>query len=121
MLAKINWDCSLGQIGVALRSSYHTSIGFSPYYVLFGQQMVTHGENYELWKKLDLLEEGSDVIDHSDKVTLIRKQVTENLEQVYQISKRNYNIRSRPNTFSEGEIVFRRNFAQSSKVLKVEN
>ena len=111
------WDTHLSQIGVALRSSYHSSLGFSPYFVLFGQQMVTHAKSYELFRKLDTLEEGLDTIDDKDKLHFIRQKVKQNLEKAYEVNKRLYDMRTRTNNFSEGEIVYRRNFSLSNKAL----
>lgn len=109
------WDQHLSQVGVALKSSYHTSLGYSPYYVLLGQQMITHAKSYNLMKNLDLLEEGQDIIEKSDKLCLIRKLVSHNLEKAYEVNKKTYNLKTRPVNFSEGEIVFRRNFSKSNK------
>ncbi|XP_059226675.1 uncharacterized protein K02A2.6-like, partial [Stomoxys calcitrans] len=51
-----DWDNHLGDMAVALRSMVHTSIGFSPFYVLFGNQMVTHAKSYDLLRNLGNLE-----------------------------------------------------------------
>lgn len=56
---QIDWDEYLNQICCALRSSIHSSIGTSPYYVAFGQHMITSGTVYSLLKKLNMLEDRS--------------------------------------------------------------
>ena len=66
------WDSHLSEIAVALRSSLHSSLGHSPYYVLLGQQMVTHGDTYALLRKLDLEEEGEHFLQKLDKMMLLR-------------------------------------------------
>ena len=110
------WDSHLSEIAVALRSSMHSSLGHSPYHVLFGQQMVTHGETYELLRKLDLEEEGENILDKADRMKLLRDSVKTNLEKAYEVNRKTYNLRSRLIDFRVGDFVLRRNFAQSSKI-----
>jgi len=43
-----DWDENLSRISCALRSSMHSSIGTSPYYMVYGQHMVTSGATYSL-------------------------------------------------------------------------
>jgi len=40
-----DWDANLSAINFALRSSFHTAVSFSPYFVVFGQQMMSNGKN----------------------------------------------------------------------------
>lgn len=51
------WDIFLGSVNCALRNSVHQPTGLSPYQIVFGQKMVTHGGDYSLLRKLKLLEE----------------------------------------------------------------
>lgn len=108
------WDVHLDSISIALRSLVHTSIGYSPYHVLFGYPMITHGGSYELLRRLDGLNEGEDIC-HSDKLQIIRQNVKENLESAYNSCQRIYNLRSRAIEYKEGDIAYRRNFVQSRK------
>ena len=110
------WDSYLGEIGVALRSSMHSTLGHSPYYVLFGQQMVSHGDTYQLLRQLDLEEEGEHIIDNPDRMMLLRDLVKKNLTKAYESNRKLYNLRSRTVEFRVGEQVLRRNFAQSNKI-----
>ena len=110
-----NWDKHLSQICVALRSTYHTSIGHSPYFVLYGQQMMTHAESYKLLKHLKSIEEGESVVENHDRLQIIRDKVKEYLRKAYQVNQKTYNLRSRPVTFSKGDIVYRKNFTLSNK------
>ena len=109
------WDLHLNQISVALRSSLHSSLGFSPYFVLFGQQMVTHGKNYDLLRKLNLESEGENMLEKADKFKLLRDMVKRNLEKAYLVNQKQYNLRSRPISYSVEEKVLRRNFSLSNK------
>jgi len=67
------WDTNIPQITAALRSTVHEAIKFSPYFVLFGQHMTTHGTNYQLLRKLDALGENeAEILEPADFLTLIR-------------------------------------------------
>ena len=112
------WDKYLGQICVALRSSYHSSIGYSPYFVLYGQQMVTHADSYSLLKQLKSIDEGECIVENCDRIRLIREKVKEQLRKSYQTNQRTYNLRCRPISFSKGDIVYRKNFSLSAKAEK---
>lgn len=108
------WDVHLPNICIALRSLFHTSLGYSPYYVLFGFPMVTHGDSYELLRRLNNLEEDEE-LKLPDKLMLIRDRVKTNLEIAYNNYSKGYNLRSRPIKYNEGEEIYRRNFIQSKK------
>lgn len=108
------WDSHLGYVSVALRSLVHTSIGYSPYHVLFGHPMITHGKSYELLRAIDSLEDGED-IQHSDKLQIIRENVKKNLESAYNSYQKSYNLRSKPIEYKVGDEVYRRNFVLSCK------
>lgn len=88
--------------------------GYSPYYVLFGYPMITHGGSYKLLEKLDRLEDGEEV-NHADKLLLIRDRVKQNLELAYNKYKKPYNLRSRDIQYDEGDEIYRRNFVLSKK------
>lgn len=108
-----DWDTNISSISCALRNSFHQSIGLTPYHAIYGFDMITHGTSYKLLKSLNCLEESAIFIDNDDKLSLLRKQITENLRKAYETNVRTYNLRTRPITFHENQIVFRRNFVQS--------
>lgn len=54
-----NWDEMLSQVACALRSSVHSAIGSEPYYVTFGQHMITNANSYVLIKQAKIIEHGS--------------------------------------------------------------
>ena len=45
------WYENIADIECALRSSIHSSTGVSPYFALFGHNMVTHASAYEVLRK----------------------------------------------------------------------
>lgn len=108
------WDSNISQISAALRCSIHSSIGYSPYYVLFGQQMLLHGGDYELLRRIGQLEEG-EIIERPDGMQEVRHTVQENLRKAYELNRNTYNLRSRQLYLKPGDLVFRRNFVLSSK------
>lgn len=109
-----NWDRNIGMISAALRCAIHGSIGFSPYYVLFGQQMLLHGGDYELCRRIGQIEEGEE-IDRSDGMQIVRQTVQKNLREAYESCRTRYNLRARPLDLKPGDVVFRRNFVLSNK------
>jgi hypothetical protein len=111
-----NWDMHLSEIAACLRNSFHCATKFSPYFSLFGQSMILHGSHYKLLKNLQDLEEGTVMLETSDKLKLLRSKVQENLNKAFQNNQKTYNLRTRNITFEPGETVFRRNFVQSSKI-----
>lgn len=108
------WDSHLDNICIALRSLVHSSLGYSPYHVLFGHPMITHGRSYEMLRNLSSLED-SEEINHFDKLQLIRDNVMKNLESAYNNYQKYYNLRSRPIEYREGDEIYRRNFVLSKK------
>lgn len=66
-----NWDENLNKISCALRSSKHSSIGTTPYYLTFGHHMVTSGSTYSLLRKLNMLDDRSLVFNRPDTLEIV--------------------------------------------------
>lgn len=109
-----SWDVYLSSINNALRNSIHQTIGKSPYFVVFGQQMLSHGSEYKTLKKLGLLIEGSTKLHRDDQFAVLRDAIKEKMKATYDKNVRTYNLRSRERKFDVGQKVIRRNFCQSS-------
>lgn len=110
-----DWDKYVSTIASTLRSDYHSSINSSPYYALFGQNMILSGGEYPILKKLKALADPEiKTIPSADRMHLIRTQVKENLNKAHMRAERIYNRRATNVRFVEGQEVFRRNFGQSS-------
>lgn len=108
------WDKYLSDIECSLRSSIHSSIGVTPYFALFGMNMVNHGSVYRLARKLKTLgDPENNIIPRSIKLDLVRDKIRENIHKAYQKNERTYNTRCRKVKFVPGQEVFRRNFQQS--------
>lgn len=110
---KRNWDEVLSNIACALRSSVHSSIGIEPYYMAFGQNMITNWGPYSLLRRLNVLEDRSVSFSREDSMEIIRKRALELMERQFQRNERKYNLRSKMTNFKEGQEVYRRNFKQS--------
>lgn len=106
-----NWDRYIPEIAEYLRSSYHQTIGFSPYYSLFGQQMITNANDYPLINKLESFED--ETMSANDKLKLIRDTIANNITKSFEASSKRYNLRSLGVTFNIGDEVYRRNFVKS--------
>ena len=108
------WDAYLSEIECALRSSVHTSTGMTPYFALFGTNMVTHASVYKLARKLQVLQDGDmNILANSGKLDIIRDKIRKNLHKTYERNAKTYNIRSREVKFKPGQEVFRRNYQLS--------
>lgn len=109
------WDEKLSHISCALRNSIHQSTKCSPYHALYGFDMITHASSYDLLRKLKLLNEPSVSLSNDDELQIIRQDIVKHIKQAYDRNQATYNLRARPQNFSVGQIVYRRNFAQSSQ------
>lgn len=108
------WDEKLSEISCALRNSFHQSINSSPYYALFGFNMITHATSYQLLRQLQILDEPTARINREDSLQQMRSNIREAIQQAYHRNTHQYNLRSRPQNFNVGQEIFRRNFAQSN-------
>lgn len=108
------WDEQLSAISCALRNSCHQAIKISPYHALFGFDMITHGSSYALLGKLQMVDEPSAKISRDDHLHLIRKDLRKYIKEAYERNQKQYNLRTKPQTFKINQEVFRRNFAQSN-------
>ncbi|KAH8307499.1 hypothetical protein KR044_008580 [Drosophila immigrans] len=82
-------------------------------YALFGFNMINHGSDYKLLKQLSLLEE-SPLLTPRDQLQLLREDIKNNSRAAYERNATQYNLRSKPVSFKEGQEVFKRNFYLSN-------
>lgn len=76
--------------------------------------MVNHGQDYKILRKLKLLAETDTEIGRQDNFTLLRDSIQAKIREAYNRNVKSYNLRSRRRDFEVGQVVIRRNFAQSS-------
>lgn len=110
------WDVYISSINCALRNSLHQSLGQTPYQIVFGQTMLTHGEDYKLLRNLNLLKEYDSKLERDDEFTLIRDRIKSYMKGAYDKNAKYYNLRSRERKFEIGQEVVHRNFKQSSQI-----
>lgn len=101
------WDKHLPKIQCAINSSCHTATHDTPFSILYGHPYALTNTHKQL------------VINCNDSQRLpsqtIQEEVTRHLKNAYESSKKRYDLRSRPTTFSIGDTVYRRNFQLSNK------
>lgn len=109
-----SWDENLQAIGSSLRSSIHGSTKVTPYYAVFGHQMVQHGSAYQILRKLQGLSAGEmEILPPIDFRELVHNDIIHNLQQAHYRHEKAYNTRCRAVDFHPGQEVYRRNFSQS--------
>lgn len=115
-----SWDHAIPNIQTSLRSAVHSTIGVSPFYAMFGYNMITHGSTYPLLNKLAAIGESDlQILPHSSKMNLLHDRLMINIQMAHENSAKRYNLRSNNKTFSVGQVVFRRNFIQSDASKKI--
>lgn len=88
----------------SLRSSAHSATGVTPYFALFGVNMVTHGSVYKLARKLKSLTDiEATEVPKSVTLDLIRTKIRDSLHQAYVKNERTYNTRTRRVKFIPGQ------------------
>ena len=109
-----DWDLYLPEIESALRTSVHSATGVTPFCALFGYEMYTHGADYNLARRLSMLEDNElRILNPKERLVLIRDKIEKNLNLAYEKGARQYNKRSRNINFVPNQEVYRRNFVQS--------
>lgn len=109
------WDKSLNEIMCAMNTSLHSSTKFSPYFVNFGQNMITNGTEYSTNNINDQFKNNSDHV----RFEKIRNIVKNNLIKSYESGKKRYNLRARPIVYNVGDIVWKRNTKLSDNIKAV--
>lgn len=108
------WDENISQISSALRSAVHSTLKTSPFQALFGHQMVQHGSDYELLRKLDVVNNSDiELVSKNDQLQILHNYLKEKIVASHDNSAKVYNTRTRNMTFSEDQEIFCRTFPQS--------
>jgi len=107
-----DWDEYLSSICCALRSSIHSGIGATPYYMAFGH-FVSSGSTYKLLRAFGMLEDRAARFTQEDSLEFVRSKAREVMQNQNEKNDRQYNLRSREVVYQEGQEVYRKNFRQS--------
>lgn len=73
------WDEYVSKIASILRSDFHEAIKCSPYFGVFGYNMVLHGSSYPIIDKLGCVTEGQfNYISNDSKLQLLHNKIKDN-------------------------------------------
>ncbi|XP_017468221.1 PREDICTED: uncharacterized protein LOC108360456 [Rhagoletis zephyria] len=79
--------------------------------------MIQHAASYGLYRKLGTLKDlDCEVLPMSDKMQVISDKIMTELKLAHNRSAKLYNTKAREVQFKIGQVVYRRNFKQSSQV-----
>ncbi|XP_055522976.1 uncharacterized protein LOC129717160 [Wyeomyia smithii] len=108
------WANNLQQIANAVRNSVHEATHYTPYFVMFGRNMVSDGREYRHLR--DAPTPSNDKIVDEEREKML-EDVRKNLKTAYEKHSSYYNLRSNANcpTYSVGEQVLKKNTEQSDK------
>lgn len=107
------WDENVNRIAMAIRTSVHDSTGYTPYFLNFGRNMISSGDEYENLKES---EDKNTMANFRENQKKLAEIVQNNLKNAYHKYAKHYNLRSNVRRqFQEGEIVFKKNIHQSDK------
>lgn len=110
-----DWADNLQSIACAIRNAVHQSTKYSPYFIVFGREMVSDGREY---RKMRDHTTSSAAQDENQKIKdQLYEEIRENLAKAYERHKRTYNLRSNPECpiYEIGETVLKKKFELSDK------
>lgn len=91
-----NWDEEISAIGSALRNNVQKATGYSPHFLVFGQNFISHGSGFKLLRELNSLPERDiEILAPPEFRQFVGESVRKNLNTAYQRHERAYNARSR--------------------------
>jgi hypothetical protein len=115
------WDLEVQRIACAIRTSVHSSAGFSPFFINHGREMPLLGieHNRKTLRRLGEIDSAQMEQNRLNMFGKIYDTVKVNLKRAYDTYSRNYNLRARPQVeYNVGSTVWRKNRQQSKKVDK---
>ena len=108
-----DWDSSLGEVASTC-NVVHTSTGYSPNLLVFGQHYINHGSDYALQKLLNIgVDNELAISSTATRLSLVRDKVLENLKIAYKRHERVYNQKGNPRELTVGQQIYVRTFVQS--------
>lgn len=87
------WDRYLPSVNCALRNTTHATTCETPYQLIFGQHMITHGKDFDILRRLHALEDSDLAIQRRDQFTLLRDTILTKFKSAYEKNERIYNLR----------------------------
>lgn len=130
-----HWDQHLSKLACALRTAKSEVTKNTPYFINFGYEMITNGNNFKQDRKKQILtqdishssqehtnfkssdENHTDVLidEKSNKLKEVHMFVEKQLKQAHLKSSHSYNLRHRPVQFKEGQYVWKKEYNLSDK------
>lgn len=108
-----DWDKNISKIGCALRTAFHGTTKFTPFFLNYGFQMSTSGNSYKTKDVLLKLNKTKE-LDCAQQLFTAREEAMKNMCKSHERNSKYYNLRSRVTNFKVGDIVFRRHFVLSN-------
>ncbi|XP_053698543.1 uncharacterized protein LOC128745494 [Sabethes cyaneus] len=111
-----DWADDLQTIACAIRSAVHESTKYTPYFVVFGREMISDGQEYTRIREQAETDKSRDEPVRGRRQKLF-DEIKDQLAKAYDRHKKQYNLRSNPDcpTYTTGETVLKRNFELSDK------
>lgn len=109
------WDKHIFDIAQAIRSASHDVTGVPPNFLMFGRHVPLTGDFYGPTSSTDNLSISNRLYWSHELSHLpeFYENVKKRLHKAYQVNSKTYNLRKREFKFSEGDIVWKRNFSLS--------
>lgn len=104
-----DWDRYMPHIQCAINTSKHTATNDTAYNIIYGRKFHITGQHRQMNANANGNQKEKSFED-------IYKRVGEQLKKAYETAKNRYNLRARQIDYNIGDIVFRRNYALSSKI-----
>lgn len=111
-----DWDKDIHKVAMAIRTAVHESTSFTPYFINYGRNYISTGEEYKH------LRDAGNELDYepaelNENLKEVYESVKTNLRKAYDRYAKQYNLRSNSNapSYEIGETVLKRNFFLSNK------
>lgn len=113
-----DWANNLQTIACAIRNAVHETTKYTPYFVVFGKEMVSNGLEYQNMR----LQGPKNTVQNNvtQQRSKLFTEIKEQLSKAYERHKKAYNLRSNSDcpTYMQGETVLKRTFQLSDKSKK---
>lgn len=108
------WDENIPQIACAIRTAVHDTTKYSPFFINFGRNMITSGDQYEKFVQPPYKSNDQIAESKSENLKKIIDEVKENIKKGSMQVEKRYNLRAKPIQFNEGDVVYKKNFELSN-------
>lgn len=109
------WDEYTGIIQAAINSSIHEATGKTPYFIVFGKEMIVTGKDYEHRAANEILNQTEGITETEVNHEILYNLVKNNIDKAFTNSKHRYNLRTRKPNWKIGDIAYKTNYILSNK------